>query len=97
MMANLLPYTIYICDLVCQQQLVTKSTHYPCDLYITASKEKFNSFFDVCFLLCEVIIELFDELLTLIKCFDMSLPSTISLIFNHNSTFLRLDHVQVKA
>jgi len=77
--------------------LLCETTHDFLNLLVRGSYEYAATLLNLVFALAEVVVELVNELVTLVHGRDVPLSAAVPLSFDHDSAFFRSDHFHLEA
>ena len=97
MLAHFVPNAINVSDLVFKQKFIAQPKHDLLNLCVRGRHKNATPLLYFVLALVEVVVELVNKFVTLIDSCNVSLPSAISLGFNHDAALLGCDHLHLEA
>ena len=84
MLTHFVPDGIHVGYLIFKEEVVAESKHYFLNFSVRRRHKDATAFLDFILALVEVVVELIDELVTLIHSRDMALPPTHNFLYKLN-------------
>ena len=97
MLRDLVPNAIDKSNLVCQKFFVCQTRHQVSNLCVRSHSKDARAFAYFIFAFGEIVVELINELLTLLQRLNVPLAPTVPLVLEHGATGIGASHLQIEA